>query len=445
MGVFKVGNDPLFGSTGGTLRVGLFGPAWLGVAIRDSVPWNELRKRVAGRAAGTLTLDGDEWNFQLRGLSEGAAYGEAHARRVYGAVATHDFMEWLDRPAVDAESGKTLFYQRGLEENIGAFLKRVGQDENAGIEFMPGGREEEILFPPFGGCLFRSGLMTNRAFLNLVVGAVSAKDSRMLGWRAIGMGKGKIALLLAAGNDETLPDLTDNWEILTGTFGETGTDSVEAPLRLRCRRKKGERYLSLGKVMENLFGNPVPKDRAFGGGVEGPAVPQWVTFQKVKWFVSEVLVKFSERDDGKETMIDDVEMVLTSRPPSPPVEGRGMDTCVIDAVVTGWNEEGDMLNFKPPDGGDWKVAGETHGFGGGELGGRFVIPGGGLYLQPAKDDRRIVILAQGQVPISPGVVVRKAEDLKDEDIVIQSSGTQITLGEDSISVVVKETFDVSKG
>ena len=246
----------------------------------------------------------------------------------------------------------------------------------------------------------------------------------MLGWRVIPHVECSIAYQIAAPEPAEMDPKT--WVAVSSCMDGSGKP------RLVLRSRPTSNFAALGEGMRRLFAKVEPGSNPFEGGLEVPPSPRWVKFDGQFWFALWVAVTFSETNGGKETAIDHLEVGLADRPPSPPVEGARFGARVIDAVVTRWSDEGDMLQFVPPKDGDWEVAGETPGFKK-ELGARYVVPGvfgkngadGGLYLQPSKDDERIVILTEAQMPVSPGSVARKPGDraIKDKDIVIQSGGT----------------------
>ena len=133
MGTFRVGNETLFVSEGGELRVGIFGPPVVSLSFSGSDHANELAAHAGRRSNGTLTLDGVDWDCQLVCSTRDSPYG-----RGVGVLATEEMMAWLDGPVTKGAEASLKLYQKGMKEDSGAYLKRVVGDEVPG--YMSGTR-----------------------------------------------------------------------------------------------------------------------------------------------------------------------------------------------------------------------------------------------------------------------------------------------------------------
>lgn len=447
MGAFKSDGEELFASDSGVLRIGHFGPPELLVVPRkldDPGRKRKLWQSVARRVHGVLTLDGRDWDMQLTGLFPWPGYG----LRIEGVLARRTMTEWLGSTARGARTDQVLLYQRGEEEKLSNYLKRLVGDEEERERCAIGGGEEDIVFPAPSGCLVRPGDMSNQGFLDLISDTIAARDSRMFGWRTLPDKRSWVAFVVAR---DPVKMEGKHWEVvLERGFGGQGQGGGELPVRLSRRRPKGGRYRGLKDVMQGLFGNVYPDSNVFGGdGVETPTAPGWVRFEDRTCFASDILLEFDEEHDGTAN-ITDVLVDLRSGPA--PRASNGTVALIANGTVAGWNSGGYMLMLTQPEEGDWQVVGTAPGFKEGELGARCVMPGlfgkegaeGGIYLQPAEGDQRAVILIQGGVPVSPGSIARQQTDLGDKDIVIRSGGARMILDDESVHVDVMKRFDVSR-
>lgn len=441
MGVFELDGEELFKSEGGELRIGLFRPPVLAVSVsRAQTSGAELSLLAAMQSEGILTLDGEEWDVRLRRATTEGGY-----ERVVGVMASENVLNWLDAPADEAMWASVLVYQRGPDENSGAFLKRVFEYPATKDNYLVGPNEDSVKFPAPGACIFRRSTVTNRSFLNAFTEIGAKVDAKLLGWRVIPYrpGVSKIAFAIA---DHELDQMSrEDWEIAPGSFEQDG----RWHLVVRARRMRPVK--TLRHVLRDLFGCVDPGSRVFGNDFPIPSCPGWVRFGDGVWFASEISVKFAESHGGEESTIQHVDVVLEKRPPPAPVKDGGLDpTLLAVGTVTGWNDKGDLLKFITPRGEDWAVARTTPGFGFRELAARCMMPGsfgsngakGGLYLQPAEGDTRVVILTQGQVPVSSGAVVVQAKEVDEGDIVIQADKAKIELKRGSIEVLVDDKFNI---
>ena len=443
MAAFTVDGKELFISSGGELRVALFGPPLLLLNV-ETADRNELALSVSRNSPGELELDGKTWDVNLCGLR---TLGDGSCV-VYGMLAREETVEWLGRPVVDGDHAFTLVYQRGVDEEMGAFLDRLAKGDDGKERFLAAGTEDEIAFPPMGGCLLRPAAMTNRAFLNLVAAVLAAVDRRMLGWRVVPQAS-EDKIVFSVG-DEVCAMAVDEWTVVSEKFGNLGATPRETPSVVQHVVEPGT-YKEFGSVLDGLFGKATPGTGVFGGG-DIPGAPGWVDLGGKLRFASGVSAIFSEPEGEDEASLDHVEVELSGRPPAPPGEGTDMRTRVVEAVVDDWADDGSFLRLETPEGADWTIAAAE---GDGEmLHARYVVPamydpdgserGSALYLKPGKGDPRTVVLTQGGVPIAAGASTGSWSAVEDDgvDIVMTSRKTAVSVKNEGFSVGIEDKSEL---
>ena len=442
----KGGKKPLFTSSGGELRVALFGPPLLLLQVKTA-DGDELSRNVLKNSPGKFALGGNTWDATLCGLR---SLGDG-SWLVYGMLAQKETLEWLGRPVTDGGSAFTFVYQRGVNEEMRAYLERLVKGNDKEERFLAAGTEDKIAFPPMGGCLLRPAAMTNRAFLNLVVAVSAAVDPRMLGWRVVPQGTEDKIVFALADQDQVCAMPKERWTVVSEEFGNLETTHRDMPSIVWHVMGPG-RYKPFKSVLNGLFGNAVPETGVFGGGGKIPGAPGWVSFSGELRFACGLSASFSEPEGENQAKLDGVEVELSRRPPEPPREGRDIRVRVVEAVVDDWTDDGRYLRLKIPEEADWSIAAAE---GDGEmLHAVYVVPamyntegserGSVLYLKAGKGDPRTVILTQGGVPVTAGSSTGALSAVEEDgsDIVIASRKTTVSLKEEGFLVRIKDKSEL---
>ena len=319
MAEFWVDGKPLFVSSGGELRVSLFGPPLLVLNVRENNREERLPWHVSMKSAGEFTLDEKSWHLSLAGMS----LRPDRSSSVYGVLSLKETLDWLGKPVKDVNGPFTLVYQRGVKEKMKAYLERVVNGEDDENRFLAVGTEDNFKFPPEGGCLLRPAAMKNRDFLNQVVSVLAAVNSGMLGWRLVPrQGKDRVVFSI---DEERCSMAAKDWSVVSEDFGSQGVTIQETPSVVRHVLKQGK-YKRVRTIMDGLFGKAVPGTGVFGGGGGIPGAPAWVKLGGEARFASAVSVRFDEPDFESKATLQHVDVELSSRPPEPPREGLDLRT-----------------------------------------------------------------------------------------------------------------------
>ena len=429
MSVFACGGSR-YRFRSGVLRIGLGGAPAVSFAIEgEDAERGGLRNAAVAREVGTVELaTGVGASMQLRGVSrtdwwtEGRQQGPP-STYFHGVVLPEALGQWLAAEPEEGGAGRWLLYQCG--EGTGRcadFLRGVVGDER----FRAGG-EDGLEAPVPGACLVRPGWMTNREFLNLVVGELAGEDPSLVGWRVVPGADGAVCMVVSGGEAVELDP--ESWSV-GEEFGELGAGRREKPTRVRTARGP---YRSFGETVEELFGVVQPGDRMFAGeGGPIPCIPGWVFFRGRARFAIEVAIHFKEAGAGEGHVITAVDLDLADEPPRAGVGGVLART--FRGRVEGWSEDGETVALAPADE-TWSVAVGSSSVEAGLLSGRCLTPAsfggerGGIYLRPQKGDLRIVTVVQGEPAFTAAAPMPRQDEMEGAEVDIAVVGSRVQLSD----------------
>lgn len=365
----------------------------------------------AARSRGTVKLGEGTVAIEvtLTGVTAAGKTGSAEARGVsqwvHAAVGPEPLFAWFDQPASEAGATQTLVLQRSMTQPVGEFLgMAIGDDLR-----LSNGGEDELVAPAPGACLVRPGWMSNRVFLRHLCAEIAWRDPRLLGWRVAPADNGRIVFAVAKA--EPIQLAAQHWRA-------TGVMVPGAPFRLEGVREAAK-LASLGDVLPALFSDVLPRDRLLAADADIPAVPQLARAYGRTWLVTSTILHIT--DAG----LKDVKIELVDPPAPVPLLQQ---TMTLPSLVRGWSADGSMLTLDPLEGGNWSVASTA-----GTLLARALTPAsfadgrGGMYVRTVAGDPRVVCITPGEIPESPGAIMKLDKSIEDAGVDIALAGAALSL------------------
>ena len=387
------------------------------------------------RAADELALEASFGEVRLAGEKLPVRFKDWH--RTWGAepgialvasLADRRTAEILEEPV--GESDVVAVHQSAInEEDATGLLSRVAGE----IEVRP--PPDGINVAP-GACFFCSGATTRAEFLDEVTARLRHETADLIGWRVLVGESDSTICFSVADPDEPIELDVEHW----APAREQNFAAPGDPILLRHRLGKTH-YEYLDRILPDLLNTRDPPDGLFGGGGSIPASPGWVRYGLRSWFAHQVRVDVSSSGDHSE--IKSVTLALVPRPSYRCPDTPSLRT--VEALVSGWADDGTHLLVEPHESARWKIAGEPASHDG-ALAVRTLTPArfaeeGGLYLRPHRGIPRHVVLAQGEVPWSGGTILERDDEAEEDGVDIRWRASKFSIESE---VAVKGTMDVSE-
>ncbi len=401
----------------------LNGPPHVSLAV-PGADSRELHALAASRARGLLNLGHAAaiQPLEVNGVTTGHSLAEASdpnidAQWIHGRIAPPSLLDWLHASTPNLAPSTAILSQRGENQSMGSFLYELVGGERLFVR----GAEKGLAAPEPGVCLLRPGWMTNGNFLSAAAAEIAWRDPRLLGWRAIPHGDGRVVFVIA----DQKPLVLDqkDWRFF-------GSQEPGKPLKLRSG---GLGFAPLPEIAAALFGVAEPKETTLFPNAPAPPTPRLVSIFGRTWLAAETILII--RPEG----LWEAQIVLAPPPsPRPPVR----EARFLPALVEEWTEGGGELLLKPRDERIWRMARGPQE----PLRALCLTPAmseerGGVYLRPMRGDPRIVQALSGEQPLALGAPMARDENLEEGNIDVALTGDGLLLSAAQKSAV----FSLSEG
>ena len=377
------------------------------------------------RAFGTVKIAGAELTARLSGWKRGGSINHGPTRGIQFAVETtlidENMATLLEAPI--HEEGKIVVYQRAAEEKTQALISRLTGDIEERSKF-----DDVFDNPSSEACIFARGHMSRKRFLDEATARMARDTPALAGWRVlIGNRSGRnpaVCFSVSARGQALELDVTQWSPDHTGSLQQVQGEPTPVLLH---HRPQGSTYAKLSETIIDLLDNGTPAPRLLRKETNIPGAPCWISYGEQAWFAQEIQIRIASIGEEEDT-IESVTLALREEPARAPCAEQ--DTRTIDVLVESWNEEGELLMMRPNEGAEWETGGKEHPYGE-AIAVRYLTPAwfsesrGGVYLRPAAEDTRQVVLTQGETPWSPGTVLVRDDDVEEEETDILLKGATI--------------------